>query len=139
MKLHHFLFSVCLLAAGCLAPPAEPTGHTLVVADYGRIPVNPHDQIKAWARTNLRDSLTARIEDDGVPVKGWVTEARIMGGATRYGWIVSARINATNGFGGYTGFQDRLFFFDGTTGALTHELTTERHDELIAGYGRAYY
>lgn len=55
----------------------------------------------------LRDVDTAKIEVTRDPRKGAVDMGSVLG--QRSGEIVCAKINATNGFGGYTGFKAYLF------------------------------
>jgi hypothetical protein len=58
---------------------------------------------------HLKDPGSAQYEI-GVPTKGKVFRGLLNGGDI-YGWVVDAKINAKNAFGGYTGKKLYRFVF----------------------------
>lgn len=113
MKTKSLALGVALVAlafAGCGTVPqseiltqAEATGYGAPLAS------SYQETIKAFMETQLRDPANA-VYKFGTPEKGWVTKAPVAGGGLDVaGYLVPVQINATNGFGGYTGFQEYGF------------------------------
>lgn len=83
------------LLAGCAAPPSR---EALAAADYGPYPENYESIVRSYVAGQLKDPESAQFQFLNMPAKGFYG----VGGA-KYGYVVCARINAKNGFGGYAG------------------------------------
>jgi hypothetical protein len=106
--------ALVVLVTGCASMP--PTPEELARADYGPQISQEDAEAKAmgFLRQYLKDPESAKVEW-GTVQKGWMREARIYGGQLRFGYILSANINAKNSFGGYTGYKAYQFtFFNGS-------------------------
>jgi hypothetical protein len=91
------MMAVALLAA-CASPPPK--------ADYGSYPNEYENDAKERISSMLRDPESARFVF-GEPVKAWGNNGLIQGGnVTFIGYVIPIAVNARNGFGGYTGFQE---------------------------------
>ncbi len=112
-----------------------PTQDQLAAADYGA-PITQsaaEQQALGLLRTILKDPYSAQIEWSSVQT-GWIREAPIHGGALRFGYILSASVNAKNSYGGYTGFKPYQFlFFNGDL------VSAYSQQELRGSYGSAPY
>ena len=84
-------------------------------ADYGAYPTNYQEIATAWFEESLRDPFSAQYRWEGEPQPGYHREAPITGGdVVEFGYIVYVDVNAKNGFGAYTGWEEyRLFIRDG--------------------------
>lgn len=100
---------LALLVSGCAMAPSQ---QEMAAADYG----SPIAQDVAQAKVieflshTLKDPESARIEW-GMIEKGWVKDGAVYGGATVFGYGLSARVNAKNSFGGYVGAEPYFFLF----------------------------
>ena len=74
-----------------------------LTADYEAI-------IKAKFLDTLKDPMSAQYLFSP-PQTFWYKEAPLMGGRTYSGYSVAVKVNAKNGFGGYTGFEPYIFIF----------------------------
>ncbi|HXK40724.1 MAG TPA: hypothetical protein VJ046_01330 [Candidatus Paceibacterota bacterium] len=103
-----------VLVSGCASAP--PTNEELANADYG-LPISQQEaEEKAciFLKRYLKDPDSAKIEW-GTVQTGWIREAPILGGQLRFGYLLTANVNAKNSFGGYTGYKPYQFlFFNGS-------------------------
>jgi hypothetical protein len=90
-----------LFLSGCAAPTPEEIAR----ADYGTYPSNYEQIIKSYLSTVLKDPSSAEFNSMSSPKTGWTT----YGGGKKFGYVVCARINTKNSFGGYVGFQPYYF------------------------------
>lgn len=99
-------------ATGCVHSPGPAD---LASADYGPKPENYEETIKNVFTSKLRDPSSAQW-NFGAPYQGYAIASPIQGGYVQgYGWFLDVGLNAKNGFGGYTGFQNyRLFYSHGS-------------------------
>jgi hypothetical protein len=88
------VLSVAVVSGCATTPPPE----VLATADYGAYPENYEAIIREFAGGQLKDPESAQYRFMNSPKKGYWG----LGGA-KYGYVVCARINAKNGFGGYAG------------------------------------
>lgn len=112
-RLRYLIVISTALALGCAHGP--PSREELARADYGP----PVSQVEAQSRalaflgSYLKDPDSARIEWQSV-YRGWLRDARMRGGALKFGHVLEARVNAKNSYGGYTGYKDYSFLFRGS-------------------------
>jgi hypothetical protein len=102
-----------LLVVSCLAiltGCATPAKDVLASADYGPYPTNYQEDLKNLIDKRLKDPYSAHYEFLE-PRKGWIGGNLQTSVKTRYGWFVTVRVNARNGFGGYNGFEEYTFFY----------------------------
>lgn len=105
---------LCIIITSCAIPfRGGPNKEEMDAADFGPIPIDYEIAIKKWIKDNLRDPFSAQIEEIGQPKKGWWGQ---LGGLAvardiKYGWVVTANINAKNAYGGYVGFKKYWFYF----------------------------
>ena len=106
--------TLVILVSGCASK--TPTVEELAKADYGA----PISQQEAEARASallkryLKDPDSAKIEWGAVQTS-WIREAPIHGGQLRFGYLLTANINAKNSYGAYTGYKPFQFlFFNGS-------------------------
>lgn len=98
-----------MMLGGCAS---APTADEMASADYGG-PISQEDaKAKALAllKTTLKDPTSAEI-DWGYVSTGWVRTAPLEGGRLMWGYILDAKVNSKNGFGGYTGYSPMKFLF----------------------------
>jgi len=79
----------------------QPTQEQLSAANWGSLPPNYQDMVRAHIGAALKDPYSAVFEFRQ-PVASW---ARLIGGDTEYAWVVCGTLNAKNSFGGYAGAQ----------------------------------
>lgn len=105
-------FPLLFTACGTAVKPAD-----LQNADYGEYPTNYEQLAKNWFENegSLRDPWSAKYRFHGNPIKAYNREAPITGGAiAKFGYLIYVDVNAKNGFGGYTGWEEyRLFVRNG--------------------------
>lgn len=108
------MFYRSIFLAACLASVAgcasAPTAAEQASADYGP-PIAQADaeiQAREYLRTRLKDPMSA-VYEFGTVYRGW--RAGGMGRPTAYGYILEAKVNAKNAFGGYTGLKPYQFLF----------------------------
>ena len=105
---------LCIIAIGCAIPfRGGPSKEEMDRADFGPAPTDCEKVIKKWMKDNLRDPFSAQIEEISQPEKSWWGQ---LGGLAvardiKYGWVVTAKINAKNAYGGYIGFKKYWFYF----------------------------
>lgn len=113
------LFAIaCALvfASGC----ATQVGYAeLAAADCGVQPTDAATQAGKWLKANLKDYDSARIEF-AVLEKDYSNSLRGRN-IVSYGWMLPAKVNAKNGFGGYAGWRDYQFYFHEGRLALVRE------------------
>jgi hypothetical protein len=105
---------LCIIAAACAIPfRGGPNKEEMDAADFGLAPTDYEVAIKKWMKDNLRDPLSAQIDEIGQPEKSWWGQLGGLAAARdiRYGWVVMAKINAKNAYGGYIGFKKYWFYF----------------------------
>jgi hypothetical protein len=104
-------------------------------ADYGSLIAEADAQAKAhaWLESNLKDPDSAKIEWRQFE-KGWVRDSAIDdgNGAAMFGYNLYAKINAKNGYGGYTGYKQYHFFF------RNGELIATWYEQEFDGIPRSY-
>jgi hypothetical protein len=93
--------------------------------DHGPKPIQYQRIVKAYLANRLRDENSAQYQFQE-PFKGYTRKAPLAGGGIEnVGWVVCVRVNAKNGFGGYTGWKTWRFVI--------------RNNELIAEiYGNIF-
>lgn len=133
------LYSFCIigtlvvLVAGCASMP--PTAEELARAEYGS-PISQQEaeaKASAFLKQHLKDPDSAKIEW-GTVQKGWMREAPIHGGQLRFGYILTANINAKNSFGAYIGYKPYQFIF--LNGSV---VSVYAQQELRGSYGSTPY
>jgi len=98
------LLLIAMALSSCAGYALTPSESTIAALDYG----SPIDQREAElsARTYfqkaLKDPYSAVLEFGPVG-PGYVAEPVANGGKLHYGYILDAKVNAKNSFGGYTG------------------------------------
>jgi hypothetical protein len=106
------LLTLTPLVTGCAT---APTGEARAQADYGTEIAQADAERLALALLGsyLKDPGSAQIA--WAPVqRGWIKEPAVNGGATRFGYVLEARVNAKNSYGVYTGAKlFRFLFFNG--------------------------
>ena len=109
--------SLCLLAA-CAAKPIEVSMQAARNADYGRYPKDYQQHIRSYLDENLRDAGSAKIRITTPPRKVLRLSNQGVQGSGRAGWdafyLACADVNAKNAYGGYTGWQTKMFRFKNT-------------------------
>lgn len=96
----------------CMTVPSDFNGADLALADYGA----PIDQPNAmtiaaqFMATHLKDPMSAQWQCSDV-AQQYVSNGRLRGGGTLYGWGLQCSINAKNSFGGYVGARQHQFLF----------------------------
>ena len=98
------LAAIAMLMGGCATP--IPTRAELEALDYGEYPNDPDSEVRTYLQTRLRDPETARLRRFVDPVSIWVSPPF---SSPVHGWGVCYRLNARNGFGGYTGESTHFF------------------------------
>jgi hypothetical protein len=84
-------------------------------ADYGAYPVNFEAGVRERIGSLLKDPDSARYQF-GAPVKGYANTGLIYGGGVTFtGYFIPVEVNARNGFGGYTGFEDWFCLYSGNS------------------------
>jgi len=89
--------------------PAAPEDYTVPVeeakvAQYPPKPTDYKNKVKAYLYARLKDPDSALYDD-------WSLSKAYQGcNPPIYGWMSMVRVNAKNGFGGYTGYQFYLFW-----------------------------
>lgn len=104
---------VAAFLAGCSSATMSPTS-----ADAGPPPANYREAVKASARETFFDPYSVRDASISQPLYA-STIFDGMSMVPRKGWIVCVRANAKNRMGAYTGMQETVFLFSGSTVALT--------------------
>jgi|TARA_R110001599_G_scaffold214247_1_gene412274 hypothetical protein len=96
---------VVLALGGCASiKPVDPD--VLASADYGSYPDNYEATIKSYFEKTLKDPFSAQYRFQK-PFKAFLRKAPIMGGEpVFYGYMVYTKVNAKNGFGAYTGWEE---------------------------------
>lgn len=113
--------ALCLLA-GCATPP--PTANEFATADFGELPGDYHEIIKAYMQSRLKDPESARYDFTRSPGKVWMGNP----GNRTYGWAACAGINAKNSYGGYTGPQTHYFVIK--SGTVVHMYSGGASDSI---------
>jgi hypothetical protein len=109
------VFVLAFVLASCATRPSDEQMRN---ADYGPPPANFDQLVRDYLATYLRDPMSAQIQHVGGPGRYWNGF-----GGSFYGYAVCYRINARNGFGGYTG--NRLYAFLIRDGRIQREF----HDD----------
>jgi hypothetical protein len=123
---------LAMMVNGCAT---MPTAKELAKAEYGS-PISQQDaEAKAieYLKQRLKDPDSAKIEWGAVQ-QGWMREAPINGNQLRFGYILTANINAKNSFGGYIGYRPYQFvFFNGVI------VSVYAQQEISGSYGSTPY
>ena len=106
------LYIAALLLCGC----ATVSKQEAATANFGPLPSNYQDRVKAFMSTQLRDPFSAVYYFE-TPRKGFFQDGLLAGGKKHFGWIVPVAINAKNGFGGYAG-QEQHYVFLGSDSTM---------------------
>ncbi len=99
--------TAALLLACVACQGGPPTAEELNAADFGAMPAEPEPAIRSHFDQTLKDPESARYQV-GNPVKGYYgkTTNNLAGPRdVKFGWLVPTKVNAKNGFGGYTGWH----------------------------------
>lgn len=97
-----------------------PSDSELTGADYGPIPSKSHqEQIRSTMETLLKDPESAKYRFSS-PKKDWIPRYHfdpVIKGQPRlhgylFGWKIDFGINAKNSYGGYTGENPYMAFFE---------------------------
>jgi len=102
-----------LLLGGCAAPRTPSSAEIEKVYFYDK-PTKQYtkQKIDRYFETTLFDPYTAKIKCAAPSDKAWFQDNRYT--QRHYGYLVHCTINAKNRLGGYTGFKDRWFLFNGS-------------------------
>ena len=110
---------LALLLAACAAKPIEVSMQAARNADYGRYPKDYQQHIRNYLDENLRDAGIAKIRITTPPRKVLRLSNQGVQGSGRAGWdafyLACADVNAKNAYGGYTGWQTKMFRFKNNT------------------------
>lgn len=108
---------VLLLPLVACNPFPPPTPEQVAKADYGTLPENYQERIKAFMASRLFDPYSAVFEFKTPPQKGYyyaggqlVESLAGYKHVAEFGYFVTVEINAKNRFGGYAGAGEHLFF-----------------------------
>ena len=116
--------SLSLLLAACAASqpahaPVQISMRTVRSANYGVYPKNYERQIRQYLNETLLDGDSARIRIITPPRKVLRLSNQGVQGSGRAGWdafyLACADVNAKNAYGGYTGWQTKMFRFKNNT------------------------
>jgi len=99
------LAAIPLLLTGCADLPPLPTKDQLAVADCGPKPDKYQEVIKAWIGETLKDPDSAIYKNFSDPVRDCIRTSIFDGSKLFYGWSVTVKMNAKNGYGGYGGYE----------------------------------
>ncbi len=99
---HTIILLATVFLFGC-----APSQKEIETADYGPYPAHYEELIKEHMKNWLLDPHSAVYEFEP-PYKGYVFRGILLGG-NHFGWVVKARINAKNAYGGYAGFKNYTF------------------------------
>jgi hypothetical protein len=112
-----------MFVAGCVSPVVKvPSDEQVGSADYGEKPdmAQVEKNIKAWAIETLKDPSAMQLLDISSSSKeGWLSvclrpvENECYERNFYFGHIVTAKINAKNSHGGYSGYKTYSFLFHG--------------------------
>ena len=97
------LVAIATVTAGCAS---GPSAHQLAAADYGPMPENAQEMIKAYVDARMRDPSDAKYDFYRPLTKSWYG----YGNAGQFGWATCVGINAKNAYGGFTGSLPSYFF-----------------------------
>lgn len=102
-------FFVAVSLAGCAS---GPTPQDIANADYGTAVAKESAgaQLKSYFEGHLKDPYSAQY-DFGIPEKGYMISSSFEGRQLYAGYIVTARVNAKNSYGGYVGMKTYQFLF----------------------------
>jgi hypothetical protein len=91
----------------------SPTEAAAAAGDYGHEidQATAQQAAEAWLQLHLKDGESARNQW-GTVQRGYAKDPLITGGDVHYGFMLPVMVNAKNSFGGYTGFELRVFFSD---------------------------
>ena len=121
-KLYKFFPVLAFIAlAGCAS---GPTAQDIASADYGSViqQDEAENQIKSYFNRALKDPESARYGFSKVE-KGHVIGNAFQGSPLYVGYVVYAKVNAKNSYGGYTGDKGYLFLFQNGRLAKGQEIT----------------
>lgn len=117
--------AVVSMLAACAGSDPTPTPDEVSRIHAMPRPINQDagDQAaKAWFQANLKDPESARYGPFRQPVSGVLALPNLNSrggrdfehyGSTRYvGWFMCGEVNAKNSYGGYTGFEPFMVYFD---------------------------
>lgn len=119
------VITMCVLLSGCVSP------EQLAQADYGPPPTDVELQARNYFETALKDAESARYKF-GTLDKGWTRDLLGDGGKAHFGWIQLVSVNAKNGYGAYTGYEDHYLLFE--HGRLMGDVT----ELVLAAHGGFY-
>ena len=99
-----------LFISGCATAPSH---QTIANANYGRVVTQTECEeiVTKDIQSFLKDPSSAKY-DFGVCHKGWQASPLLLGGGTKFGYILDTDINAKNSFGGYTGAKTYKFIIN---------------------------
>lgn len=96
--------------SGCAPKPPSPV--EISTANYGTLPGNYQDLVKAHFNAVLKDPESARYTF--LPTyKGYSQDGALAdsGGGVKFGYVIPVLVNAKNSYGGYTGNQQYAFIY----------------------------
>lgn len=119
IRIHHdnavLIGGLSLLLAACVAKPIEVSMQTVRDADYGPYPQDYEQRIHSYLNEALLDADSAKIRIITPPRKVFRMSNQGVEGSGRAGWdafyLVCANVNAKNAYGGYAGWQTKLYQF----------------------------
>jgi hypothetical protein len=94
-------------------------------ADYGTPPTDYQSKIIDFVKPLLKDPDSAKFTFDSLPRKGQYRYRN-------YGYVVCAKVNAKNSYGGYTGDQLQYFFFVNDQITASHGVVDNQYPQFIA-------
>jgi hypothetical protein len=116
MYCKNILIALCVTClTGCATSPPIVPAAELQGADYGAYPKDYKKVVEDYYSPSLKDPYSAHYAFPDKPIKGYTRTAPVAGGKPRnFGYVITACVNAKNGFGAYTGDHcDRLLIRNG--------------------------
>ncbi len=107
-----------------MTPTSRVTVEQLATANYGVYPEDHKSIIERYWRDSLKDPDSAMFEYETTPMKSHIFDR----GQPVFGYVVDYKLNAKNGFGAYTGYEERrAFIHDGSMQDATRQRLYEMY------------
>lgn len=128
-RIYRTLLALSALGAGCFHIVRGPTQAEFAAADFGAPPADPNPAVSAFLEDHLRDPSAAKVEVQPPEKDFWGRVGTpFVDRELHYGWCSIVKVDPTNAFGSYTGWEDYRFCF--RDGALAHVDQPTRTDPL---------
>lgn len=107
MKTFPLILLTLLILSGCAFQKPAPDTY------YGFPPTDMTESIPEAMAYHLKDPNSAQYRYSGVAVKGYMNDGLAHGGKVGFtGWMVPFEVNAKNSYGGYTGYEPYIAFYE---------------------------